>query len=371
MKLSSPSILIMSTTTVFTVTAFLSSLVSAVNLKCDIDTLFNVEGEAGVTPVVPSKSELVDIGHDLLTTFQAAYVNNDDWNMVRERFSRFSMKKINHPAFIDTDDDDTYDALLEEEEDNTLPDTVLPEDVANLIFDSSADAATHAAGNLRGGGASSGEVDVIDEEDGEEKDQFDENHLGIPGRAKRRRRRRQTRKPTQKPKEVYEKVEWSYNFHQQGDWTCRWCLDDRRGLVALDENTISESSDSDGTTPTMALTNANEHHEWETTFCGRLKAKFPHATHCYISVSNCSPNSAAVVLEGEEAGDDQHVHDDLAYLLISDLRESAMIDDFDANLDSYATDDGGMVVYTVQALNQDQAATVMLSSASSAGLMST
>ena len=318
--------------------------------------------------------------------------------MLNDRFSRFKMKRIKNPDFFDDDGDDDDD-----DEDLALFEAGLvdPADVADLVADleddpsllneSTVETNVDREGNLRRGSFSpslgdndtEGQDSTINEEGGP--DDEDSTRLGIPGRAKRHRnrnrRRRRTRPPTRRPKPVYEKTKWDSNANYKGTIVCNWCGDDddRRVLYlpgsSPDKSSSSSSSSGatmkgsvDETIPaTMGLGTANEHHEWETTFCGRLKATFPHATHCYISVSECNYGSgggnAAVLESGPDNDDsgDAHPQDGITHYIVSDFMDQIPTIDVDADVE----DDGSvdeMVVYTVTALNPDQVSSFFLSS---------
>ena len=403
MKLHSPSFFAVSAAAVAATTMVSSfSFVSSYLLTCQIETRFQFDGAPdGSPPATPSMTQLQNMGVDLMTTFQAAYANNDGIDMLNDRFSRFKMKRIKNPDFFDDDGDDDDD-----DEDLALFEAGLvdPEDVAELVADleddpslldeTTVDTNVDREGNLRRGSISAslgdndteGHGSTIGEKGGP--DDKDSTRLGIPGRAKRqrnrRRRRRRTRPPTRRPKPVYEKVKWDSNANFKGSVQCNWCDDDRRVLYLTgsspDTSALSSASAAasattkngsvDETIPaTMGLGTANEHHEWETTFCGRLKATFPHATHCYISVSECNyggggsgsgGGNAAVLESGPNDTDaDAHPQDGITHYIVSDFMDQ--IPTIDADPD----DDGSvdeMVVYTVQALNPDQVSSFLLSS---------
>jgi hypothetical protein len=350
------------------VLATMLPLSSAVTLTCQIETQFDFDAPDGTPPAVPSKVQFQQMGIDLMTSFQDAYVRNEGINMLSDRFSRFKMKRIKNPAtFIDGDDEDN-------EENRALFEAGLvgPDDVVDLIVDG-------RAGNLRrGSGGTSADID--DDEDsssddgGSGSDGIDEFQPGAPSLTKSgaNRRRRFTRPPTRAPKPVYQNWRYNANTNFVGSVQCNWCDDDRRFVYLTDSSSSSTDTveKNDDGTATMGLGTVSEHQEWETAFCNHLKTLFPHATHCYISVSGCnygySDGENDPDLESGADGSNSTSDDsELTNYLVTDLLDHISAIDVDAELDSSIVDDNDeeTVVYSILALDPDQVSAFFLSSA--------
>lgn len=349
MKFSTPSLLTLAGTTAFTATTMLavvpssSVVVSAEMLFCQIEADFDFDVDDGVKPDVPTKPELQAMGLDLLETFQDAFVNNPDIDMLYDNFERFSMKRIKKPIVAHADAGDATTVV------------VGADDVANLVLDGvdvDVDAVVSSKDSpvyLRGGNDNDKADDVDDAAALDEEDALD---------LEQRNRRR---KPSNNKRPRKSSYRGSYTV--RGAY-CRLCTDDDRlasHSIITNNSTINGVQDTAGMIMSLedALSTTEEQHDWEDKWCNKLRRKFASSSHCYISVSHCTDADGNVATAADIASShDSNQVDGFAHYLVSDLRGNS-----DDSNDSTDENDDSTTVYTVQALNDDQASSVLLGAA--------